>query len=403
MLKKLFFLAALMTAPCLALAADPSANLSVQVVPAGSANSVQCPVTAPAGAAQAGFTTMAFCNDFTQPIPNIAGTGLPADWFGRPNPPGQGGQADCNHHVWYGGEKDYYYGGSVSTAIVTDPTYGNLAVDLPYTATDQQLAGGHSFMNSASACATALSQTNLYLDFPMGMFVRIVSRNNINSVICADTGNVCNPNSIPHANADFFTWSAACWMNLCGSGNVVEVDAMENISNTVFGGSLHQWPIGGSGPVNYGTGGIFGGTSLPSGFDDSQYHTYEMLMTTDGAKNMEVCNWVDGTFYKCDSSNTSNLKAPGTTVDNSGSVIQRNVLATWSANLNWQAQNGCPDRTGAYQSWCIKTPIHHYIKSIQVWSCQDWQRGSPGPNPNCAGPARVTGADGSQFYKVATQ
>src|SRR5215831_19464196 len=99
MLRQLSLVAALMLAPCLAFAANPSANLSVQVVPTGPTTSAQCPATAPAEAAQAGFTTMAFCNDFTQPIPNTAGTGLPATWLGLVS--SGGGPADGNDHVWF--------------------------------------------------------------------------------------------------------------------------------------------------------------------------------------------------------------------------------------------------------------------------------------------------------------
>ena len=60
MIKGLFFTAALLM-PSLAYAGNPSANLSVQVVPAG----VQ---VAPAGAQAAGYTTLAFHSDFTQPF-----------------------------------------------------------------------------------------------------------------------------------------------------------------------------------------------------------------------------------------------------------------------------------------------------------------------------------------------
>ncbi len=57
MIKKLFFAAALL-APGLVYAADPSANLSVEIVPAGSDPAV------PAQAAAAGFTTLAANFDF---------------------------------------------------------------------------------------------------------------------------------------------------------------------------------------------------------------------------------------------------------------------------------------------------------------------------------------------------
>src|SRR5215472_4528784 len=111
MIKKLLFAAALMMAPGFAFAADPSANLSIQVVPAGQTTSAQCSATPPVEAAQAGFTTAAFCNDFTIAIPNTAGTGLPSNtsgqcfggqgcWLGCASP--SGGETDSYPHIWYG-------------------------------------------------------------------------------------------------------------------------------------------------------------------------------------------------------------------------------------------------------------------------------------------------------------
>jgi hypothetical protein len=78
-----------------------TAQTSVQLVQAGGGGtSTQCPATPPAEAQQAGFTTMALCNDFTQPIPNTAGTGLPSDWRDCDNG-FTGGNRNDNVHVWY--------------------------------------------------------------------------------------------------------------------------------------------------------------------------------------------------------------------------------------------------------------------------------------------------------------
>ncbi len=88
MKKKLFF-AAMLLAPSLAYSANPSGDLSVQVVPAASSPAV------PAGAQAAGFTTLAANYDFTQPLPsNWLGCspwdGQPHQWYQDPsgsNPP----------------------------------------------------------------------------------------------------------------------------------------------------------------------------------------------------------------------------------------------------------------------------------------------------------------------------
>jgi len=61
MVKKLYLITALFV-PCLAYAADPSASLSVQVVPP------QSGPTIPTQAAAQGYTTLALNADFTQGI-----------------------------------------------------------------------------------------------------------------------------------------------------------------------------------------------------------------------------------------------------------------------------------------------------------------------------------------------
>ena len=64
MIIRLFFIAWALLLPCVAFGGDPSAYLPVQVVPAGTTTSTQCPSVAPAEAQRAGFTTMVFCQDF---------------------------------------------------------------------------------------------------------------------------------------------------------------------------------------------------------------------------------------------------------------------------------------------------------------------------------------------------
>src|ERR1700755_432534 len=90
MIKRLFLLAALL-APQLAYGANPSANLSVQIVP-----SVSTPAV-PAAAAAAGFTTLAANYDFTIPggtysnpatYIDCKGAAVPQFYFTAPGIPG---------------------------------------------------------------------------------------------------------------------------------------------------------------------------------------------------------------------------------------------------------------------------------------------------------------------------
>src|SRR6516225_7800474 len=91
MIKKLFFSAALL-APGLAYGGNPTADLSVKIVPPTSA---ACG-TVPADVATVGFTTVALCNDFTTAIPNAVGTGLPSNWLNC-----DGTQAPVAGNVWH--------------------------------------------------------------------------------------------------------------------------------------------------------------------------------------------------------------------------------------------------------------------------------------------------------------
>src|SRR5215813_4094867 len=98
MIKQVLFTAAFLV-PGLAYGA-PSANLSVQVVPAGKTGTCGTIAgQAGADAAAAGFTTCALYNDFTTTVPNNVGTGLPSNWLDC----GMDGNTSA---VWYWGVRD---------------------------------------------------------------------------------------------------------------------------------------------------------------------------------------------------------------------------------------------------------------------------------------------------------
>jgi hypothetical protein len=409
MIKELFFAAALMLAPCAALAANPGANLSVQVTPAGVSTSGQCS-SAPAEAAQAGFTTMALCNDFTQPIPNTAGTGLPSNtsgncyggsgcWLGCPNP--SGGAGDTYPHVWYSPEPDKYTAppcneSGAGIQQVTDPTYGNLALDVAYSKAD-----GSSWtwqtMATVSAAVTNLStQQTLFSDYPTASFYQIVARDN--GYTCqAPFGTGCNYSNI-QPNVDFFNWTAVGWDGQCYSNgsyicSPLEFDNIENWGNYANGSAIHNWPIGGncSASPSQCTS-AWAGTST-NFFDVTKYHVFGMLKTTNGTSDIKTCAYIDHVLKGCQSIPADSVAACGTQLDNSGTYCQRDALAVWSDSFN-----NYPIGSGV-----LPVQLNYWIESIQVWSCADWQRGSTGPNPHCTGPTLVTNSDGSQTYTVTTQ
>src|ERR1700730_18026778 len=110
MIKQLFFMAALLV-PGLAYGGNPSADLQVQIVPAGSP-----PV--PAAAQAANFTTLALNSDFTSAF--YANRAHWLDCAGATNP------------IWY----NVVYGVGPAPcsnyAIIQDPVYGGQVLSQKY-------------------------------------------------------------------------------------------------------------------------------------------------------------------------------------------------------------------------------------------------------------------------------
>jgi hypothetical protein len=137
MIKKLLFLAALLI-PGVAYGGNPAADLTVQIVPSGSVGNCGTPLGAAAADVQAaGFTTCARYNDFTTPIPNTVGTGLPNDWLNCT-------QNDTPAAVWYwslnwvdarGNALPCVSGSGANSSNssvyqTTDPVFGGTVLDL---------------------------------------------------------------------------------------------------------------------------------------------------------------------------------------------------------------------------------------------------------------------------------
>jgi hypothetical protein len=138
--KKLFFAAALLV-PCLAYGA--SANLSIEVVPPGSA-------TAPPQAAAVGFTTLALGNDFTQP--------QPSNWLNcdRSDTPA----------MWYANTEEYQ--GPIhpcsDETLRPDPTYGFQVLDLRFLPSELGTYRNQSMLMTRSYSG------NLQQNFPYGYY-----------------------------------------------------------------------------------------------------------------------------------------------------------------------------------------------------------------------------------------
>jgi hypothetical protein len=286
-----FFIAVLL-APLSALSASPTANLSVNVVPAGGGG-VGCTPSGPGtdaadDVAAAGFTTCALYNDFTTAIPNTVGTGLANNWL------------DCSYSddsgaVWYFSKNFVNPAGSIAcasgssasssnSAVYQTNDGGTLALDLHATGTGCSSYGG-------DLCDIAMS-----------------------SIGYNDDTQAPNPGMFGNAYQEF-TWrvtqsvaSASYWSysdynetcrngatTNCGTGgwgaNTIEEDFMECCSNPLDGAYL-SWSS--SGGATYLGGPCCGGDGLTAGLEVN-YHTWAVLQTGNGSGNYRLRWYLDGT------------------------------------------------------------------------------------------------------------
>ena len=261
MIKQLLFTAALLV-PGLAYAGNPSADLSIQVVPAGTAGTCGT-IMGQAGtdATAAGFTTCALYNDFTTQIPNTVGTGLPSNWLNCSTTSDAGG-------VWN------WYGGTSScprdVTQVTDPTYGNLALDMHFSSA--YLAAGQSNVTWLSSVPDSGSNNPSIHSFSTGYFEWTYRWT-------SDSGNF-------PGNVESY-WSWTC----CGTGdNFVDLEFLEDFGtgggHTDYGWNF--WPSGQLGKVVH----------YPA-FNNATYNTIGVILTGNNT-NFAVCGYFNGTRIECD-------------------------------------------------------------------------------------------------------
>jgi hypothetical protein len=315
--RSLFF--AIILLPCIAYGADPSSNLSTNVVPPGSSPPV------PAGAAAAGFTTLALNSDFTQP--------QAANWLGGCSVAGNGAptnSSDNTGHNWYLNiwwSNTYQNCGVVQ---VSDPAFGGTVLDMPWVskANWQQIG---TVIQSAPWFSTGTAGT-----FPNNAYYEITMR------------------MTPIANgayAAFYTWPVLAMTDTSKAG--LEIDVIEedagNLGNS--DGALHNWG-------QPGTPGAWlwlgkGSPGLPSNFDPNQYHKFAARSTSDGT-NQTTCSYIDDVFQQC-------VAIPGGM--NANNQVARYFLIV---------QNAC-DWWNYPSNFCNGQNQHMYVKSVKVWSCPSWQ------------------------------
>jgi hypothetical protein len=318
MIKRLFFVVALLV-PGLAYGGNPSADLSVQIVPAAP------PI--PAGAQAAGFTTLAANYNFSEPL--YANN---ANWLGC-------WPQDGNPH-------QFYQQGNGPGFPTAPPPCSNIAQIF-----DSQAANGAgaNVMNfhwrgsdfhrtNTGACGnhadqlndqfqsiqTANSATTQITDFPPNIYVEVRYR------LAQAYPPVDSGYCFTDASA-FYMWPSNTnngWSNSIerdigdfGQDNSI----VSNVINWI--NSAGTWPMCANGPC------VSGNLNV--------YHTWGRRITSDGNR-IESCQYIDGQFQVCR--------------DEAANATQ--LILRWL--LIFQNGNVSIDRDA-------------YVEYIHVWSCANWQ------------------------------
>jgi hypothetical protein len=254
-MKKILFLMAVLLAPNLAYCANPSAHLSVQVVPAASV---------PAGAQAAGFTTLAANYDFSQSL-----YATQSNWLDC-----TGGNDSLS---WHAGEPGIGPGSQVACNIFqgADPSTGDTVMHFQYLASyGSGIVNGQTrWMGMETKDENTGFVNAAFNNFYVESVYRLGATNGDNAANQLD-----GPNGV---------WS---W-NSGSSGGSFEFDFTELYADrngyADAGAGLH-------GPAG---GGIFytsyGSNNLPAGYSETAYHKYGALLTSDGSTHTYVCDFVD--------------------------------------------------------------------------------------------------------------
>jgi len=326
MRKSLFFMAPFLV-PVLACAANPSANLSVQVIPAS--NGTQCAVygTAPSTphlATAMGFTTCVLYVDFTK-ITNAQLQQLVA-CVGNPNTstpfqlqlPYTGREAPCSY-----------------MNLITDSACNCQVLDV--TLPKSEGTNGVAYIN--------LNSTGFSL--PVGSFEeatwKVAANTYANNALesFAEVGSFYNYGFTSHGNIGMDQLEIYCQPSSIGctiSGSIAQ-------NNTNF--------AGGQAPASACCYPAF--TAL----DMSIYHKMSSLNTTDGSTEAAICTYIDG---QAPSPQARGQCAVGNGTGYDATILaarmDMNVLSTGTFSTNF-----APNMRGPYDN---------YMQNLSVWACSSW-------------------------------
>jgi hypothetical protein len=344
MIKKVIFTAALLV-PSLAYAGNPSANLTVQVVPAS--NGIACDIgpnytgSIPPGAQAAGFTHCAANYDFTDPFYTTLSNWLTCGGVFSPQ--------------WYVSEDGLPPAScppdmTTQFQMVTDSASGKQALQMTYSHITDWNAGIYDTkMSTVSPFGNpnppgALFPNSNYTE----SVVRMVSNSTAQCPASQASGGCLVSDS----------WSYSPNGVTAGA----EWDFIEIYTNGASGGSGGRLPFG-SGPSGLAQVGRI------TGFDPTIYHNYGVRQTIDTNGFAGLCHYLDGSQITNDSTGAPPCTSGGPQpTDN------------WSAR-NEMIQEVGPQGSGAGQPRLDEV---YMVQRMTVWTCKDWNSSDPARRCNTA-------------------
>ena len=287
----------------------------------------------PPGAQAAGYTTLAFESDFTQPAYanlsnwlDCAGAASP-EWFltganGHSSPP-------CSR-----------------ISMINDG--GAQVLDIKFTAAD------------AASLGTVLTTLNSALtrgvDFPNGAYWEATYR-----LTPATRDN--NPYSTEISG--LYTWSNSGQVG--ASSSYMELDFLETYANGCCheGTIIHMW-----GAVPPGEGDlVVSGYGAPEyQVDQTAYHTIAARITQDGTSNLALCMYIDGQLQNCQDMVSAGYR--GAAAITPAQLNERNFLALL---------------VGPVDTTPVAATMDMLVKDVRIWTCPNWQGTLNSPGHACNG------------------
>jgi hypothetical protein len=329
MIKQLFFTAALLV-PGLAYAANPSATLSVQVIPAGPNN----PPAPPAQAAVANFNTCVICMDFTAPTGGVWVNGAQPAGVNSAQPNTWLDCAGASTPIWFHKSNVFPATASLPCPDIVNDSMGNTRVLRMWNgplATDN--VNGILLYDWVTSTGTMVP-TNNYMEATF-----IVPQ-------------------FPHGGFIQAHWLGGAGQIPNGLHNYLEFDAFEvntDLNQGAYASVGRSWS--GAGHPSF-IGSNWYGT-FPPHYDSynlsTQYLKIGERITNDGT-TLYKCMWINDVFQNCVSF----------TVDGS------NLFSSQLSDATSRMQTYFA-LTGAGFGNVTTSDMVAYAKSFYLWSCTNWQ------------------------------